>query len=31
VSSAATYVSLRTLNAFLSTAQEIEVGGSIVV
>jgi hypothetical protein len=31
VSSAATYVSLRTLNAFLSTAQEIEVGGSMVV
>jgi hypothetical protein len=29
--SAATYVSLRTLNAFLSTAQEIEVGGAFVV
>lgn len=29
--SAATYVSLRALNAFLSTAQEIEVGGSLVV
>ncbi|MCR9127761.1 MAG: hypothetical protein NXH82_16805 [Rhodobacteraceae bacterium] len=29
--SAATYVSLRTLNAFLSFAQEIEVGGSLVV
>lgn len=28
---AATYVTLRTLNAFLSTAQEIEVGGSFVV
>ncbi|WOI55521.1 hypothetical protein [Palleronia sp. LCG004] len=30
-SSAATYVTLRTLNAFLSTAQEIEVGGSLFV
>lgn len=29
--SAATYVSLRALNAFLSTAQEIELGGSLVV
>ncbi|MFC3613909.1 hypothetical protein ACFORG_09085 [Lutimaribacter marinistellae] len=29
--SAATYVGLRTLNAVLSTAQEIEVGGSLVV
>lgn len=29
--SAATYVTLRTLNAFLSTAQEIELGGSLVV
>ncbi|MBJ3762375.1 hypothetical protein ILP92_06420 [Maribius pontilimi] len=29
--SAATYVTLRTLNAFLSTAQEIEVGGSLFV
>lgn len=29
--SAATYVSLRALNAFLSTVQEIEVGGSLVV
>ena len=29
--SAATYVSLRAINAFLSTAQEVEVGGSLVV
>lgn len=29
--SAATYVSLRALNALLSTAQEIEVGGSLVL
>lgn len=29
--SAGTYVTLRTLNAFLSTAQEIEVGGGFVV
>lgn len=29
--SAATYVSLRVLNAFLSTAQEIELGGSLGV
>ncbi len=29
--SAGTYVTLRTLNAFLSTAQEIEVGGAFVV
>ncbi|MEM0975989.1 MAG: hypothetical protein AAGJ34_00495 [Pseudomonadota bacterium] len=29
--SAVTYVSLRTLNSFLSTAQEIEVGGAFVV
>ena len=29
--SAATYLSLRAVNAFLSTAQEIEVGGSMVV
>jgi hypothetical protein len=29
--SAATYVSLRTLNAFLSTAQEVEVGGNALV
>ncbi|MCT8161201.1 hypothetical protein [Pseudoruegeria sp. SHC-113] len=29
--SAGIYVSLRTLNAFLSTAQEVEVGGSLVV
>ncbi|MEO0344048.1 MAG: hypothetical protein AAF198_11490 [Pseudomonadota bacterium] len=29
--SAVTYVSLRTLNAFLSTAQEVEVGGAFVV
>lgn len=29
--SAATYVSLRALNAFLSTAQEVELGGSLVV
>lgn len=29
--SAATYVTLRTLNAFLSTAQEVEVGGSLFV
>ncbi|MEM9715596.1 MAG: hypothetical protein AAF826_03665 [Pseudomonadota bacterium] len=28
---AVTYVSLRTLNAFLSTAQEVEVGGAFVV
>ncbi len=28
---AATYVTLRTLNAFLSTAQEVEVGGSLFV
>ncbi len=29
--SAATYLSLRLVNAFLSTAQEVEVGGSLVV
>jgi len=29
--SAATYVSLRALNAFLSTAQEIELGGALIV
>ncbi|MEQ5871137.1 hypothetical protein J4E08_14695 [Sagittula sp. NFXS13] len=29
--SAGTYLTLRTLNAFLSTAQEVEVGGSLVV
>lgn len=29
--SAATYVSLRAVNAFLSAAQEVEVGGSLVV
>ncbi len=31
VASAGVYVSLRTVNAFLSTAQEVEVGGSLVV
>lgn len=31
VASAGTYVTLRTINAFLSTAQEVEVGGSLVV
>lgn len=31
VTSAGTYVSLRTLNAVLSSVQEIEVGGSLVV
>lgn len=31
VASAGVYVTLRTLNAFLSTAQEVEVGGSLVV
>ena len=29
--SAATYLSLRVVNAFLSTAQEIELGGTLVV
>ena len=31
MASAGTYLTLRTLNAFLSTAQELEVGGSFVV
>lgn len=31
VTAAGTYVTLRTLNAVLSTAEEIEVGGSVVV
>ena len=31
VASGSTYVALRTLNGFLSTVQEIEVGGSLVV
>lgn len=31
VSSAAVYVTLRSVNAFLSAAQEVEVGGSLVV
>lgn len=29
--SAGTYVGLRTLNALLSSAQEVEVGGSLIV
>lgn len=31
VASAGTYVTLRTLNAVLSTAQEVELGGSVIV
>ncbi|MFK7753357.1 MAG: hypothetical protein AB8B51_12490 [Sedimentitalea sp.] len=31
ISSAAVYITLRSINAFLSTAQEIEMGGALVV